>query len=236
MFSAQLHVLTGALAGQAFSLIDAPITIGRASDNLIFIEEEPVSWHHAVLTPEPDGYVLHDLDSTNGCWINGRAVTDAVLCNGDVIRVGTLEVRYEAETAPLVAVEVVPPAMFKVGDEGRALPIPPRIGPVPLTLPPRITRTPPPPMARAHEAGRQVGSHGSNQVRTLRTIAVNGHSREEIGKLAAEAGILPEALIDSINELAYETIGDIIVDTNSVPPVIEKENFEMVQKALALTT
>jgi hypothetical protein len=75
-----------------------------------------------------------------------------------------------------------------------------------------------------------------NQVRTLRVIATNGQSREEIRKLAAEVGIMPETLIDSINELAHETIGDIIIDTDSVPPAIEGEDCEMVQKALALTT
>jgi hypothetical protein len=47
---------------------------------------------------------------------------------------------------------------------------------------------------------------------------------------------MPETLIDSINELAHETIGDIIIDTDSVPPAIEGEDCEMVQKALALTT
>ena len=45
---------------------------------------------------------------------------------------------------------------------------------------------------------------------------------------------MPEALIDSINELAHESIGDIIIDTSCVPPVIEDEDFEMVQKALTL--
>jgi hypothetical protein len=176
MLNAQLHVLTGVLAGQAFSLIDAPITIGRASDNLIFIEEEPVSWHHAVLTPEPDGYVLHDLNSTNGCCVNGRAVTDAVLRNGDVIRVGTFEMRYEAEPAPPVAVVGVPPAKFEVGDERRAsaVPIPPRIRPTPLPLPLRIIPTPPSPTTPLPESRRQVGPHGG--IRFEITYSTGGDS------------------------------------------------------------
>jgi len=189
MFSAQLHVLTGALAGQAFNLIDEPITIGRASDNLIFIEEESVSRHHAVLKPESNGYVLHDLNSTNGCWVNGWAVTDALLRNGDVIRVGTFEICYEAKPAPpnathgaatrqvsvatpkVIAVhsvagpisaERVPPAKFEVGDERRAsaVSIPPRLRPTPLPLPQRIIPIPPLPVAPVPESPRQGAPHG----------------------------------------------------------------------------
>jgi pSer/pThr/pTyr-binding forkhead associated (FHA) protein len=91
--------MSGDLFGQVFSLIAKPITIGRESDNLVCVNEETISKHHAVLIPEPDGYLLRDLDSTNGTLVNGHLIREHGLRNGDTVRVGSLEMRYELQVS-----------------------------------------------------------------------------------------------------------------------------------------
>ena len=79
------------------------ITIGRRNNNDIVIENLAVSGHHAKIDSIGDGFVLTDLQSKNGCFVNERLVTSHWLKNGDTINIGkhTLFFAYqEGETAP----------------------------------------------------------------------------------------------------------------------------------------
>jgi pSer/pThr/pTyr-binding forkhead associated (FHA) protein len=62
--------------------------IGRAPSNHIVIDHPTVSAQHAVLLRVGDSYSLKDLNSTNGTQINGVAVTDEELKDGDTIQLG----------------------------------------------------------------------------------------------------------------------------------------------------
>jgi hypothetical protein len=73
-----------------------------------------------------------------------------------------------------------------------------------------------------------------DQQEVLAAIMDKDAAMERIRKIAADKATMPEALIDSINELAQETVGDIIIDTNLVPPAVEEEDLEMVKKVLNL--
>jgi predicted component of type VI protein secretion system len=77
-------------------LTDDHITIGRAPDNMIRIDDPSVSGRHAQLLLIDDRYQLKDLDSTNGTRVNNDSVTDVFLCVGDRIRFGNVEARYES--------------------------------------------------------------------------------------------------------------------------------------------
>ena len=67
------------------------VTIGRAQDAGLFLDSSGVSRHHARISWTGSTYVLEDLESTNGTWINERRLTDpASLRNNDLVRFGDL--------------------------------------------------------------------------------------------------------------------------------------------------
>jgi hypothetical protein len=63
-------------------------SIGRASDNLVHLLDEAVSRHHAEVIPSPAGYVLRDLGSENGIFVNGERTPEHILSEGDIIQIG----------------------------------------------------------------------------------------------------------------------------------------------------
>jgi pSer/pThr/pTyr-binding forkhead associated (FHA) protein len=65
-----------------------PITIGRAPDNAIAIDNVAVSTHHARVETQQGRLILSDLDSLNGTFVNGQRVKSVALKDGDVITVG----------------------------------------------------------------------------------------------------------------------------------------------------
>ena len=65
------------------------IGIGRNSKNQIRLDDPSVSGHHALIRRVNDRFWIVDLDSTNGTFVNGRRVSEAVIVNGDVVSLGT---------------------------------------------------------------------------------------------------------------------------------------------------
>jgi pSer/pThr/pTyr-binding forkhead associated (FHA) protein len=74
------------------------ITIGRAPDNMIVIEDPSVSSRHAQFERAGDNYRLKDLGSTNGTRVNGLPVTETLLRYDDRIRFGGVESRFESDS------------------------------------------------------------------------------------------------------------------------------------------
>jgi hypothetical protein len=70
-----LVVTSGAKAGAQFPLGRDEITIGRSSDSAIVIRDDYTSTHHARLMLWNDQWMLQDLDSTNGTFLDGTRVT-----------------------------------------------------------------------------------------------------------------------------------------------------------------
>ena len=65
-----------------------PISIGRLPDNNIVIDNPAVSGRHARVYREGNHYVLEDMKSTNGTFVNARPVARHTLLEGDVVLVG----------------------------------------------------------------------------------------------------------------------------------------------------
>ena len=85
----QLLARQGPRAGQAFDLNKPVVTIGREAGNDIVLEDPQVSRQHARLTLQGTSYVIEDLGSTNGSFINGRRVmTPTPLNPGDKLGLG----------------------------------------------------------------------------------------------------------------------------------------------------
>ncbi|PIB76392.1 ABC transporter ATP-binding protein [Mycobacterium celatum] len=67
------------------------LTIGRATDNDIVIQDVLASRHHAFLVPSPLGTEIRDARSINGTFVNGVRVGSAVLNEGDVVTIGNVD-------------------------------------------------------------------------------------------------------------------------------------------------
>jgi hypothetical protein len=81
--------------GRSFDL-DAITTLGRDVNNAIVVEDPFASAEHAVLTYRGRSWYVEDLASTNGTYINGRAVAAvAPLGFGDEVAIGQVRLRLE---------------------------------------------------------------------------------------------------------------------------------------------
>ncbi len=68
--------------------------IGRSLDNDIVIPDVLASRHHAFLTPTPMGAEIRDAQSINGTFVNGIKVGSALLCEGDVVTIGNIDLLF----------------------------------------------------------------------------------------------------------------------------------------------
>jgi S1-C subfamily serine protease len=66
-------------------------TFGRASDNDVVLYDDSISSHHAALENIPHGLSLRDLASTNGTFVNGTRIEQAVITEGDSVRLGAAQ-------------------------------------------------------------------------------------------------------------------------------------------------
>lgn len=81
---------------RAFTLTGKPMQIGRESRNDVVIPDINASRLHAEIHMEPTGaWVLTDLGSTNGTYVNGHAIKSIELRDADRIIVGTTELEFQ---------------------------------------------------------------------------------------------------------------------------------------------
>ena len=83
--------------GNEYELDSSPLTIGRGNQNDVAIDDDEfASARHVRIEPRRDGVWVHDLGSTNGTYVNGvRIDRPRKLLDGDVVRVGETELRFE---------------------------------------------------------------------------------------------------------------------------------------------
>jgi hypothetical protein len=94
--ASRLVITSGAKAGVEFPLGRDEITIGRSSDSAIIIRDDYTSTHHARLMLWNGRWMIQDLDSTNGTFLNGSRVTvPTPIPLGATVKVGatTFELR-----------------------------------------------------------------------------------------------------------------------------------------------
>lgn len=72
------------------------LRIGKKEDNDIVIKDNTVSRNHFEIETTADSYLLRDLNSTNGTYINGIRVKEAFLSPGDIITMGNTKIEYVA--------------------------------------------------------------------------------------------------------------------------------------------
>ncbi|MFM7599525.1 MAG: FHA domain-containing protein [Actinomycetota bacterium] len=84
-----LVIVDGPLTNTVIPLGTAQITIGRAPDSTIVIDDDYASSRHARIYPSDGGWIVEDLGSTNGTWIERTRITQpTALTPGTPLRVG----------------------------------------------------------------------------------------------------------------------------------------------------
>ncbi len=95
--SAMLLVQRGPDAGARFLLDTDVVTVGRHPDSDIFLDDISVSRRHATFTRADTGYVVSDLGSLNGSYVNrDRIDSDVPLTGGDEVQIGKYRLIYFA--------------------------------------------------------------------------------------------------------------------------------------------
>jgi pSer/pThr/pTyr-binding forkhead associated (FHA) protein len=99
-------------------VVGPSVTIGRLPDNTVIIDNPAVSSHHACISRDGGRFVVDDLQSTNGTFVNEKRVTRHALRNGDVVLVGKHKLVFdEMESDEAVeSIEPAEPVLSNLGD------------------------------------------------------------------------------------------------------------------------
>jgi pSer/pThr/pTyr-binding forkhead associated (FHA) protein len=92
--SALLVVQRGPSAGSRFLLDTEEVTAGRHPDSEIFLDDVTVSRRHAVFRRTPDGYMVSDVGSLNGTYVNRDRIDEVLLSGGDEVQIGKYRLVY----------------------------------------------------------------------------------------------------------------------------------------------
>src|ERR1700741_3989337 len=106
-----LVVLSGSLKGEKYVLPDADFSIGRDTPNSLVLKRKLISRQHAVIRKTGvRRFVIVDLDSRNGTFVNSVPVKERKLEHGDRIQVGDSLLLFLLDGSDLDAPDAVEPA------------------------------------------------------------------------------------------------------------------------------
>ena len=94
--TALLVVLRGPNTGARFLLDDDDVVSGRHPDSDIFLDDVTVSRKHAVFTRTEGGFVVRDVGSLNGTYVNREITEEARLATGDEVQIGKFRLVFYA--------------------------------------------------------------------------------------------------------------------------------------------
>ena len=91
-------VMDGDQKGEDFRIRDGQTTIGSAPDSDIVLGDQTVSAHHASIRYKDGRFILSDLDSSNGTFLNGleECVARVELNDSDMLRLGGVTLKFKA--------------------------------------------------------------------------------------------------------------------------------------------
>ena len=102
-------ILVGDRSKEEYVLSEASVSLGRALDNDIVLESSGVSRYQARIAWTGSDYVLEDLDSANGTWVNGKRLsTRTRLADGDSIDFGDVRFSFRAPDPVAVTISARP--------------------------------------------------------------------------------------------------------------------------------
>lgn len=91
----KLVILNQGMTGRTFEVNVERNTVGRVEDNTFQIADPSVSSHHAEILLQGPDIFIRDTGSTNGTFINGEKITEAVLKPGQTLRFGQVELKID---------------------------------------------------------------------------------------------------------------------------------------------
>jgi pSer/pThr/pTyr-binding forkhead associated (FHA) protein len=91
---AKLILSMDGLVLKEITLAKERMTIGRKPHNDIQIDNLAISGEHAVLVTILNDSFLEDLNSTNGTYVNGKAIKKQQLQNGDTVEIGKYKIKF----------------------------------------------------------------------------------------------------------------------------------------------
>jgi len=118
---AKLVIQNQGMTGRVCELHTDRTTIGRVEDNTFQIADASVSSHHCEVHLRGSEIFIRDLNSTNGTFINDAKVAESVLKPGQVLKLGQVELKLEADGAAPTSI-VTPAPAKKVVDATMVIP------------------------------------------------------------------------------------------------------------------
>ncbi len=91
----------GGREGEIFPLESDVLTIGRSPHSDLFLDDVTVSRHHARIIRDDEGYLVEDLNSLNGTYVNRKRIERHRLTDGDELQIGKFKLAFlepESET------------------------------------------------------------------------------------------------------------------------------------------
>ena len=93
------------IAGVKIAIDKSPLLIGRSEENDLCVNDDLASREHALIEkvtseqrPQESHYVIRDMNSTNGTFVNHEPITAHLLIDGDMIRIGQTFFKYTDST------------------------------------------------------------------------------------------------------------------------------------------
>jgi len=138
-----------------FELSLERITMGRAPDNVLVLDDKAASRHHAEVRKSAGGWMLVDLGSSNGTWVDGKKIGTISLENGMVFLIGNTRLSFQEEdwdgrTIQVDMQQMAAAAVIETPLPPPAAEVPPSIEPSSPVAPPPVTPPPavsPPPVS-----------------------------------------------------------------------------------------
>ena len=88
-------------SGQIFPIKKSVVKIGRKLDNDLVLQDALVSRYHAEIRYDNDDFVVHDMGSTGGTYLNNKRITKSTLYPGDIILLTSVPIMFMAESQSL---------------------------------------------------------------------------------------------------------------------------------------
>ncbi len=105
---AHLKIMSGDQKGQKLTIDRDEIGIGRASDNVLAIDDPSMSGHHCNIIREGRRFTLRDLGSTNGTRLNSVKITEYHLSARDVFTAGSVDIQIDGDDIENNPAEIPP--------------------------------------------------------------------------------------------------------------------------------
>lgn len=91
---ATITILAGDNKGDVYKISKNETGIGRASSNDIVLKEAKVSRQHSIIKRQGQEYLIEDLHSSNGVFVNDEKIKEHALSNGDIIKIGDFVMKF----------------------------------------------------------------------------------------------------------------------------------------------